>query len=133
MTHIMTTIMCSFCPIESSHLLKASLFKRFAGSNSHDSNKASKDNRVANLSLSTANPAPANRKPSKDSTLSSHLADNVPNALRRKMSSLVRGSSVHDVNNISADKQIKPKIVSLPESTLHSSDIPNSKRSHRKS
>ncbi|CAI1514154.1 hypothetical protein SEUBUCD650_0J01940 [Saccharomyces eubayanus] len=110
-----------------------SLFKRFAGSSSHDNNKAGKDNRVASLSLSTATPAPANRKPSKDSTLSSHLADNVPNTLRRKMSSLVRGSSVHDVNNISADKQIKPKIAPPPESTLHSSDVPNSKRSHRKS
>ncbi|CAI4043792.1 adenylate cyclase SKDI_10G2030 [Saccharomyces kudriavzevii IFO 1802] len=109
-----------------------SLFKRFAGSNSHESSKAAKENKAANLSLSTANPAPVNRKPSKDLAVSNHLADNVPNALRRKVSSLVRGSSVHDVNS-NAEKQNRPKVVSQPENTLHSSDVPNSKRSHRKS
>lgn len=49
------------------------------------------------------------------------------------MSSLVRGSSVHDINNGIADKQIRPKVVAQSENTLHSSDVPNSKRSHRKS
>ena len=110
-----------------------SLFKRFAGSNNHDSNKSGKDNKVANLSLSTLNPAPANRKPSKESALSTHLADNVPNALRRKVSSLVRGSSVHDISSNNPDKQIRPKVISQPENALHSSDVSNNKRSHRKS
>ena len=113
--------------------LAETLFKRFSGSNSHDGNKSGKESKVANLSLSTVNPAPANRKPSKDSTLSNHLADNVPSTLRRKVSSLVRGSSVHDINNGIADKQIRPKVVAQSENTLHSSDVPNSKRSHRKS